>query len=95
MHLIIQKENFDGWLDYRRIMRLQFGLLNTTLTEKYRRKDDLCNHLAKWTKAWETKPQLEWVHLFFHTLDTIPMNWYLEMKLCHGIVKWDIVDLMF
>jgi len=91
----MQKDNFDGWLDYRRIMRLQFGLLNTTLTEKYRRKHDLCNHLAKWTKAWEIKLQLEWVHLFFHTLDTIPMNWYLEMKLFHGIVKWDIVDLMF
>lgn len=30
-------------------------------------------------------------HLFYHTLDIIPMNWYLEMELCHGTIEWDIL----
>lgn len=45
----------------------------------------------KWTKAYGMEPQLEWVHLFCHTLDTIPMNWYLEMQFCHGTMEWDIL----
>lgn len=37
------------------------------------------------------EPQLKWVHLFCHTLDIIPMNWYLETELRHGTAKWDIL----
>lgn len=36
------------------------------------------------------KPKLEWVHMFCHILDTIPMNWCLEMELHHGTTEWDI-----
>jgi len=50
------------------------GYANTRMTENYSGKDDPCDHLARWTKAWETKLQLEWVHIFCHTLDTIPIN---------------------
>lgn len=35
--------------------------------------------------------QPEWVHIFCHTLDIIPMNWYLEMKLFHDTTEWDIL----
>jgi len=31
----------------------------------------------------------ESVHIFCHTLDTIPMNWYLEMELHLGTAEWD------
>jgi len=39
------------------------------MTDKYDRKDDPLVHLAKWAKAYGAKPQPEWVHLFWHTLD--------------------------
>jgi len=71
-------------------MKLRFDYANTQMTEKYRGKDDPRDHLALGTKAWGTKSQLEWVHIFCHILDTIPMKWYLEIELCHGIAKWDI-----
>lgn len=73
------------------MMRLRFGRPNTRLTEKYDGRDDPCDQLAKWTKAYGTKLQLEWVHLFFHTLDTIPMNQYLKTKLRHGTMEQDIL----
>ena len=72
-------------------MRLQFGHPHTRVAEKYDGRNDLHDHLAKWTRAYGMEPQPDWVHLFFHTLDTIPMNWYLEIELCHGIVEWDIL----
>ena len=45
----------------------------------------------KWTKAYGEEPQLEWVHLFYHTLDVIPRNWYTETELRHGTGEWDIL----
>ena len=47
--------------------------------------------MAKWAKAYGAKPQPEWVHLFCHTLDVIPMNWNLEIELHHATGEWDIL----
>lgn len=44
------------------------------MTDKYDGKDDLSAHLEKWAKAYGAKPQPEWVDVFCHTLDVIPMN---------------------
>lgn len=63
------------------MMKLRFGYANTRIMKKHTRKDDLREHLACSKKAWGEEPHLEWVHIFCHTLDTIPMNWYLEMEL--------------
>lgn len=72
-------------------MRLQFGRPKVWLTKKYDAINDPHDHLVKWTKIYGTEPQLEWVHLFCHTLDIIPMNCYLETELCHGTAEWDIL----
>jgi len=71
------------------MMKLRFGYANTDMTEKYSRKDDPHKHLVLWTKSWGEDLEPEWVHVFCHTLDIIPMNWYLEMELHHGTVEWD------
>jgi len=39
----------------------------------------------------EIKSQPEWVHMFYHTIDVIPMNWYIEIELLHGTGEWDIL----
>jgi len=61
------------------------------MIDKYDGSDDPRDHLAKWTKAYGVDPQPKWVHLFCHTLDVIPMNWYLEIELFHGTEEWDIL----
>jgi len=61
------------------------------LTNKYDGRDDPRAHLAKWTKVYGEEPEPEWVHLFFHTLDIIPMNWYTKTELCHGMRKSDVL----
>ena len=61
------------------------------LTDKYDGQNDPCMYLAKWTQDYGEKPQPKWVHLFCHTLDVIPMNWYVEIELRHGTGEWDIL----
>jgi len=77
------------------MMKLRLRYVNTRLTKKYSGKDDLREHLVRWTKAWGEEPQLEWVNIFCQTLDTIPMNWYLKTELCHRIAEWDILREFF
>lgn len=72
-------------------MKLRFGIPNTRFIEKYNRKDDLRDHLLKWTKAWGKKLQPKWVHIFHRTLETIPMNWHLQTELSHGTMEWDLL----
>lgn len=38
-----------------------------------------------------TELQQEWVHLFYHTLDIIPMNWSLEIEIFHDTAEWNIL----
>ena len=79
------KGSFDDWHEYWRMMRILFGHSKVRLTEKYYGRNDPHDHLSKWTKVYGAEPRPEWVHLFCHTLDVIPMNWYLEIELYHGV----------
>lgn len=72
-------------------MRTHFGKLKVPMIDKYDEQVDLHELLAKWAQAYVEKPQPEWVHLFCYTLDIVPMNWYVETELCHGIGEWDIM----
>lgn len=50
------KENFDEWSDYRRMMRLRFGRPKVQLTKRYDGRNDLRDHLDKWTKVYGIEP---------------------------------------
>ena len=45
----------------------------------------MCEH--NWSEILED----EWVHLFIHTLDTVPRNWYTETELCRGTITWPVM----
>jgi len=40
------KENFSGWKEYMRVIKLRFGYVNTRMIEKYSGKDDPHDDLA-------------------------------------------------
>ena len=42
-------------------------------------------------QAWKDRSANEWVHLFIHTLDTTPRNWYIEMQLRRGTEKLSLL----
>ena len=37
-------------------------------------------HVIQRIETWNKVPRQDWTHLFVHTLDTIPKNWYLELE---------------
>ena len=70
-------------------MKIIFGQVNTRLEGKYDGKDEPLGHIFQRTIMWGEDLMLEWVHTFIHTLEGIPMNWYFETELRHGIENWD------
>ena len=59
------------------------------ITKKYDDHKDLRKHLAHWIAAWGVEPQPEWMHMFFHSLEMIPQQWYLKTELRHRTTNWD------
>lgn len=41
-------------------------------------------HLMACAAIWSSVPEQEWVHMFVHTLDTVPKNWYTALELRCG-----------
>jgi hypothetical protein len=37
---------------------------------------------------WKMTPPEEWPHHFIHTLEGIPMNWYIDQELRKGTATW-------
>ena len=44
---------------------------------------------------WEESPAQERVHEFIHTLDMIPRNWYMSIRMQRGTVEWEEIDSSF
>jgi hypothetical protein len=40
-------------------------------------------------EAWSNIPQEQWVHKFVNTLDTTPINWYLQAEMCLITTDWE------
>jgi hypothetical protein len=49
----------------------------------------LKDHVRSCEEAWSSIPQEQWVHKFINTLDTTPINWYLQAELCLITANWE------
>ena len=58
---------------------------------KYDEQIDPRIHIEAYIIAWLNMSVDEWVHLFVHTLDTIPKNWYTETELHKGSENWSLM----
>jgi hypothetical protein len=47
------------------------------------------DHVRSCKEVWRSIPQEQWVHKFINTLDTTPINWYLQAELCLITVDWE------
>ena len=48
-------------------------------------------HIESCTQEWKHRSADEWVHLFIHTMDTTPRNWYTEIELHRGTESWSLL----
>ena len=80
------KENIVSWGDCKRLTVIRFSNGTECLHQKYTGQSDPRSHIKICEQNWSDIPEDEWVHLFIHTLDTVPRNWYTKTELCKGIV---------
>jgi hypothetical protein len=63
-------------------MQVRFGTELENIVQKYTWISDPTYHIVQCKNIWGSILKKEWTHMFIHTLDTIPKNWYLELKMC-------------
>ena len=78
------KEHIASWDDLKRLMEIRFSNDKEPLQQKYIGESDPRSHIKNCEQDWSNIPEDEWVHLFIHTLDTVPRNCYTETELRRG-----------
>ena len=86
------KGHIASWDDFKRLMAITFSNDKEWFQQKYTGESDPMSHIKICEQNWLDIPEDEWVHLFIHTLDTIPRNWYTEIKLCRGTITWPLMN---
>ena len=89
------KGKFGDLEECKMMMQLRFEKPTTSLAEIFGGRGDPCKQLATWMEVWDTKPKVEWVHMFFHTLGPIPTAWYLETTLRQETLNWVTMSEIF
>jgi hypothetical protein len=46
-------------------------------------------HVTKCIMQWRMVPRQEWTQLFVYILDTIPISWYIKLKVHRGKGDWE------
>ena len=71
---VAHKEGMEDWSKCRRVMQVIFGTKVEYIVQKYTGVSDPTNHVEQCRDIWSSIPKKEWMHMFIHTLDTIPKN---------------------
>jgi hypothetical protein len=76
------KNNITEWAQCRTLMTARFSAQVDGFKVWYTGRSYPKDHVRSCKKYWRTIPQDKWVHKFINTLDTTPINWYLQAELC-------------
>jgi len=71
---VTHKYHIEDWLQLKTLIKTRFT--STVVYEgiKYSGDTSPRDHVDMCIEAWKVVPQVEWVHRFVSTLDTIPKN---------------------
>lgn len=70
-------------------MSVRFGNVAESFTKYYSGPTDLREHILTCGYRWNEVPKDVWTHMFIHTLDQIPRNWYIQLELRRETVSWE------
>jgi hypothetical protein len=82
------KKNIADWVQCRTLMTVHFSEQAEGCEVRYTGQSCLKDHVRSCEEAWSSIPQEKWVHKFINTLDTTPINWYLQAELCLTTSDW-------
>jgi hypothetical protein len=83
------QNNIIDWVQCLTLMTSQFLEQVEGCEVRYTGQSCLKDHVRSCEEAWSNIPQEHWVHKFINTLDTTPINWYLQEELCLITVDWE------
>jgi hypothetical protein len=70
-------------------MTTQFSEQVESYKDRYIGRSCLKDHLRSCEETWSNIPQEQWMHKFINTLDTTPINWYLQAELHLITADWE------
>jgi len=71
------KVSINSWEQCKKLMTVRFGVVIESFTEHYSELNDPREHILTYGYRWNEVPKDVWTHMFIHTLDQIPRNWYI------------------
>lgn len=86
----MHKKNIATWETCCRLLVVRFGDDAGGVSYRCDGQTHPKAHISACIQAWQDKSTDKWVHLFIHTLDTTPRNWYTEIELHRGIESWSL-----
>ena len=89
---VAHKRNIATWETCHILLIIRFGEDVGGMNYRYDGQTDPRIHIETCAKACKHRNIDEWVHLFVHTLDTTPRNWYTEAELRNGTENWPLLN---
>jgi hypothetical protein len=89
------KNNIADWVQCRTLMTARFSAQVEGCEVRYTGRNCPKDHVWNCEEAWSNIPQEQWVHKFINTLDTMPINWYLQAELHLITMDWEGVTQNF
>jgi hypothetical protein len=83
------KRNITDWTQCQTLMTTQFSSQTVSCEVRYIGQSFPEDHVRSCEEAWNEIPQEQWVHRFINTLDTTPINWYLQAELHLVTTYWE------
>ena len=87
----MHKRNIATWDTCHRLLMIIFGEDAGGMDYRYGGQTNPRIHIEACVQAWKHRNVDERVHLFVHTLETIPKNWYTETELHRGTKNWPLL----
>ena len=82
------QKKITTWENCRSLLTIGFGTDIGGMDLLYDRVTYPAPHIRACEEAWKNRAKDEWVHLFVHTLDSNPRQWYMETELRRGTENW-------
>jgi hypothetical protein len=76
------KSNIIDWTQCRTLMTTQFLAQVGSCEAWYIGQSYPKDHVRRCKEVWSDNSREKWVQIFVNTLDTTPINWYLQVELC-------------
>jgi hypothetical protein len=80
--------NIVDWVQCRTLLIVCFSYQVEGCEVRYTSQSCPKDHMRSCEEAWSNIHKERWVHKFINTLDTTPINWYLQAELRFVTIDW-------